>query len=176
MSKKIILFFIGLVLFSHSHLAHANLSVNEIMYDLDGTDIDWVEVYNSGGPDVDLSTIKILISNSTSNHAINNFSGSSVLHSGDYGVIVASSSISNYTSKWGNFGNIFTSSFTLPNDTGQIQINAGDKTQPISSVTYSSSQGASGDGNSLQLLNGSWVGAAPTPSAANSSSSGTSSG
>ena len=150
--------------------ADGGIIINEIMYDSDGSDIDWVEVYNSGTTDVDLTTLKLLISNSTSNHGINNSSGSSVLHPGDYGVIVASADISAFNTKWSTVGNIFTASFSLPNDTATVQINAGDKTQPISSVTYASTQGASGDGNSLQLLDGSWVVATPTPGAENEAS------
>ncbi len=151
-------------------VAHAAPIINEIMYDLDGTDIDWVEIYNPDSTDVDLTSLKLLVSNSTSNHSIANSSGSAVLHQGDYGVIVPTSQLSAFTSKWGSSGNIFTSSYTLPNDTGNVQINSGDKTIPMGSVNYNSTQGASGDGNSLQLINSSWASAAPTPGQANQAS------
>lgn len=167
--------FICLIVFGllfYARGAFASVAINEIMYDLDGGDIDWVEVMNNGSSDVDLSSLKLLIDNSTSNHSINNFSGSSILHAGDYGVIVQSSEINTYTGKFGTAGNIFTSSFSLPNDAGKIEINAGDKTAPLTSVSYSSSQSASGDGNSLQLISSTWVSANPTPSALNQSSTG----
>jgi hypothetical protein len=156
---------------NHAAFASSGISINEIMYDLDGGDIDWIEVVNSGDVDIDLSTYKLLVSNSTSNHGISPNSGSAVLSPGDYGVIVSSANIGNYTQKWGNGGNIFTSSFSLPNDAGKIELNDGDKTKPLTSVSYSSTQGGSGDGNSLQLINSSWVGATPTPDAANEVSS-----
>ncbi len=146
---------------------HAAVSFTEIMYDYDGADVDWVEVQNTGTDDVDLTSLKLLVSNSTSNHTINNSSGSATLHAGDYGVIVASSVISNYTAVWGSSGNIFTASFTLPNEGGTVEINAGDKTNPMNSVTYASTQGANSDGNSLQKsASGTWTGATPTPGAA----------
>ncbi len=164
---------ICLVFLFGNHFASASTSVaiNEIMYDLDGGDIDWVEVQNTGSTDIDLSTLKLLISNSTSNHTINNSSGSTVLHPGDYGVIVGSTVISNYTAKWGSSGNIFTASFTLPNDTAKVEINNDDKTSPISSVTYTSTQGAAGDGNSLSLISSAWSAVLPTPASVNSTAS-----
>ncbi len=149
--------------------ARADVAINEIMYDLDGGDIDWVEVQNTGS-DIDLTTLKLFISNSTSNHAIVKSTGSSVLHSGDYGVIVGSSVLSNYTAKWGSTGNIFTSSFTLTNEGGTVQINNGDKLSPLDSVSYTSSQGAAGDGKSLQNSGSSWISATPTPNDANGES------
>src|SRR3989344_6808831 len=171
MSKKIILVIFPLIIFFSFHTAQATVVINEIMYDLDGGDIDYVEVVNQGETGIDLSAFKLLISNSTSNHAINSSSGSPVLLSGKYGVIVPTSSISKYMDKWGSGGNIFTSSFSLPNSTAKVEINDGDKTAPIFSVTYDSSQGASGDGESLQFLGGSWVPASPTPGAENQPSS-----
>ena len=149
-----------------------SIIISEFVYDLDGADIDWVEVENQGGADLDLASLKLLVSNSTSNHAINNYSGSSILGSGDYGVIVVSSLISNYTSKWGNAGNIFTSSFTLSNAGGKIEINNGDKASPVDSVTYSSGDGAAGDGQSLSLISGSFSPEDPTPGEANVSGGG----
>src|SRR3989344_6766049 len=135
MSKKLLLVFL-FVFFFNSQSGEAAVVVNEIMYDLDGADIDWVEVMNNGNEDIDLSTLKLLISNSTSNHGINNSSGSSILHGGEFGVIVNNSVISNYTEKWGSNGNIFTASFSLPNESGKIEINDGGKDSPIFFVSF----------------------------------------
>ncbi|MFZ2205074.1 MAG: lamin tail domain-containing protein [Minisyncoccia bacterium] len=162
MSKKIIFLLVVLFLFSRSHLVFGSPVINELMYDLDGADIDWVEIYNPNSEDVDLTSLKLLVSNSTSNHGIVKHSGSEILHQGEYGIIVPSSDIEAFTNKWGNSGNIFTASFSLPNETEKVEINNGDKTSSLSSVTYNSTQGASGDGNSLQLINGTWKAALPT--------------
>ncbi|MFA6520541.1 MAG: lamin tail domain-containing protein [Candidatus Paceibacterota bacterium] len=171
MSKKLIVFFLGIIFFSSCGVASASPVISEIMYDLDGSDIDWVEIYNGDSTDVDLTTLKLLISNSTSNHGIVSSSGSAVLHQGDYGVVVPTSQLSSFTAKWGSSGNIFTSAYTLSNDTGKIEINNGDKNSPIDSVNYNSTQGATGDGKSLQIVNGVWVASTPTPGAANQASS-----
>src|SRR3989344_55989 len=170
MLKKILLTI--LFIFFLATPAGAQVVISEFMYDLDGADIDWVEVENQGSADVDLASLKLLVSNSTSNHAINNYSGSSILGSGDYGVIAVTSLISNYTLKWGNAGNIFTSSFSLPNAGGKIEINGGDKASPMDSVTYSSGDGAAGDGKSLSLISGSFSPEDPTPGEANVSGGG----
>lgn len=170
MYRKIILFLLSIVFVFSYHFAYASIIINEIMYDLDGGDIDWVEVINKDDIDIDLSSLKLLISNSPSNHTINSYLGDSILSSQGYGVIVVGSVVADFVSKWGNAGNIFTSSFSLPNDTAKVEINAGDKTQPISSVDYDFSQGAGGDGNSLQLVNNSWVATSPTPGAENETS------
>lgn len=167
MSKKIIFLLVVLFLFSRSHLVFASPIINELMYDLDGADIDWVEIYNPDSADVDLTSLKLLISNSISNHGITKHSGSEILHKGDFGIIVPSSDILDYVNKWGSSGNIFTASFSLPNETEKVEINNGDKNIPLSSVTYNSTQGASGDGNSLQLISGVWKAALPTPGTTN---------
>lgn len=161
--KQVVKSLFILTLFFLAQGAFASVLINEIMYDLDGGDIDWVEVYNPDSTDVDLTTLKLLISNSTSNHSINSSSGSAVLHSGDYGVIVGSSVIANYTAKWGTTGNIFTSSYSFPNTGGKVEINNGDKLSPISTLTYESSHGASGNGKSLQKISGTWQESLPTP-------------
>src|SRR3989338_7977531 len=113
-SRKIILLFVAVIFFFGFQGARAEVVINEIMYDLDGADIDWIEIYNNGS-DIDITTLKLLISNSSSNHGILKYSGSEILQQGEYGVIVVTSQISSYVSKWGSSGNIFTSSFSLPN-------------------------------------------------------------
>jgi hypothetical protein len=170
MSKKLILVLTGVILLLSFRVVFASPIINEIMYDLDGSDIDWVEIYNPDSTDLDLTTLKLLISNSTSNHGIASSSGSSVLHQGEYGVIVPTSQVSAFNSKWGSSGNIFTSAYTLSNDTGKVEINNGDKNVPLDSIVYNSTQGASGDGKSLQLVDSSWIVSNPTPRVLNQTS------
>jgi hypothetical protein len=167
MSKKLTVFFVGFVFLFSFRIVRAAPVINEIMYDLDGSDIDWIEIYNPDSADVDVTTLKLLISNSTSNHGIVQSSGSHILHQGEYGVIVPTSQASAFSLKWTNSINLFTSAFTLPNHTGKVEINNGDKNVPVDSVTYGSTEGASGDGKSLQLVGGSWISSHPTPGAAN---------
>src|SRR3989338_9717492 len=66
MSKKIILVLLGLVLLSPSY-AEAGLVINEIMYDLSGSDSassksrEWIEIYNpdAGPVSIDASSWRI---------------------------------------------------------------------------------------------------------------------
>lgn len=162
MLKKIILIFLGFVFLFSYHLVNASPIINEFMYDLDGADIDWIEIYNGDSTDIDLTTLKLFISNSTSNHNIVYYSGSQILHQGEYGIIVPTSQISAFISKWGNVSNLFTASFTLPNESATVEINTGETSSPINSVTYDMSLGAKEDGNSLQLISNLWQGALPT--------------
>lgn len=178
MSKRIILLFVGVFFFLSGKVVLANVSINEIMYNAEGADVDWVEIYNNENSDFDVSTLNLLVSNSTSNHGITKYFGSEILHKGDFGIIVASSQIESFVSKFGNSFNLFTSSFSLPNisgdETAKIEINIGDKNSPIDSVSYKTSQGADGDGNSLQLINGTWKSSTPTPGIKNNTTAVTS--
>ncbi|MFA5751072.1 MAG: hypothetical protein WCX79_02695 [Candidatus Paceibacterota bacterium] len=168
---KFVLCLVFGVLFFIPFSVKAGLTINEIMYDLDDADIDWIEIYNSGNEESDISLLKLLISNSTANHSIKAYSGKPILNTGEYGVIVVNSQVSSYIEKWGSEGNLFTASFSLPNvseeETATIQINQGDKISPIDSVTYEALFGASGDGNSLQIIDGSLKSSTPTPNKEN---------
>ena len=46
--KKYIFIFTVALIFSRATFASASVSISEIMYDLDGADVDWVEVQNQG--------------------------------------------------------------------------------------------------------------------------------
>ena len=61
MSKKLLLVFIGVIFFSGFSLARAEVVINEIMYDLEGTDTgrEWIEIYNNSNSSVDLSSYKL---------------------------------------------------------------------------------------------------------------------
>ena len=168
---KLVLLVVGFFVFV-PFSASAQVLINEIMYDSDGSDIDWIEVYNDTEEAINLTSYKLLISNSTSNHSIKEYSNGTELKSGEYAVIVVNSQISAYLDYFGNLGKIFTASFSLPNVTedqiATVQINKGDKTSPIDSVSYEMILGANGDGNSLQLLEGDWKSSSPTPNEKNS--------
>jgi hypothetical protein len=167
MIKNLFLRFGVFLIIFYSNTAFANVSINEVMYNAEGADVDWIEVYNEGNSSVDLSNLCLLVSNSTSNHSINNNSGSQELESHEYGIIVVNSQLDSFVSKWGSSGKIFTSSFSLPNVTDEesvkIEINDGDKLSPMTSVSYNLSLGSNGDGNSLQFINGSLKSGVPTP-------------
>lgn len=165
MSRKIILFLAGLVLFSSYNFAYAGLVINEIMYDLDGTDTgrEWIEVYNDSDTAVDLSTFKFFESNT--NHGLTLSEGDVNIGAHGYAVIVSDSV--KFKIDWPSFsGTIFDSSFSLSND-GEALAIKDESLNVVNEYTYTSTTGAAGDGNSLQKISGFWIGATPTPGKAN---------
>src|SRR3989344_6854531 len=93
-------------------------------------------------------------------HKLNIAQGSSTLTQGSYAVLTDDSlkfllDYPNYTSQ------LFDSSFSLSNSGEAIAIKNSDTV--VDEITYSSSTGANGDGNSLQLINGLWQATLPTP-------------
>jgi hypothetical protein len=167
MSKKIIKNYITLIIvfFSWIHFANAGFEITEIMYDLDGTDTnrEWVEVKNTGSNPEDLS--KWYLFSDNTKHALVPQS-ESMVPSGAYAVIAQN--VSNFRSDWPNFGGLlFDSSWTgFSNDGESIGLKDPDL-NVVSPITFTSSQGGAGDGNSLSKINGSWFGATPTPGADN---------
>ena len=173
MSKKIIFGFFGLVFilvfFSSFHVASAAVSINEIMYDLEGADTgrEWIEVYNNSDSSVDLSTFKFF--EADTNHALVVASGESALAPHGYAVIV--SDPEKFQIDWPNFsGSVFDSSFSLSNE-GEALIIKDENLNVVNEYSYLSSTGAAGDGKSLQLVSGVWKGAPPTPGKTNEATS-----
>ena len=70
MSKIFILFLMLVLFFSRFNLAYAGVVINEIMYDVEGTDTgrEWIEVYNDSDAPVDLSAFKFF--EADTNHEI----------------------------------------------------------------------------------------------------------
>lgn len=161
---KIILF---LILFFAPVLANAEVSINEIMYDAPGTDSghEWIEVYNSGGSSVNLSGWKFY--EEGSNHGLSEYQGGMTISSNGYAVIVSDPAkfLEDYP---GHSGIIIDSSWSSFNNAGESLALKDNNNSLIFEVTYVGGGQASGDGNSLQYVNGSWLAAIPTPGATNS--------
>lgn len=156
--KKFFLIFL-FIFFSHFYTASA-LEITEVMYDVEGTDTDreWIEIYNNEDVAVDVSTHKLFEANT--NHSLEVVQGDKNLQIGGYAVIVQNKD--KFKTDWPNFtGPIFDSSFSLSNDGEVISIKDKDL-NIISELNYNSGMGASGDGKSLQKINGVWQGAMPT--------------
>jgi len=134
------------------------------MYDLEGSDTDreWVEVLNIDTLNIDISTFK-LFENDT-NHKLSIVQGSETLAPGGYAIIAddATTFLQDYPTYTGT---LFDSSFSLSNSGETLSLKNGDTV--INEVTYALSTGASGDGNSLQLIDGTWQATVPTPGAEN---------
>ncbi len=165
MPKKLLIFLALIVFFTHYQLALADVVINEIMYDVDGTDTgrEWIEVYNNADTSVDLSTYKLFEANT--NHALSVAQGDATLPAHSYALLV--SDINKFKIDWPDFaGSIFDSSFSLSNDGEALAIKDA-SLNVVDQYTYSSASGATGDGNSLQKMSGSWTAATPTLGATN---------
>jgi hypothetical protein len=171
MSKKTILFFAAIIFFSSFRMVFAALAIDEIMYDLSGSDSvsgksrEWVEIYNPDSSDVSIDASKWRFYDGSGNRTINdeiNFSiptDSYVIFAGDKATFLADNP---------NFsGTVYDTGITSLNNTGATLKLLDQNGNVVDAVTYTSSEGGSGDGNSLQLINNSWVGAVPTPGMAN---------
>jgi hypothetical protein len=157
------------VFFTGIHFANAGFEITEIMYDLDGTDTnrEWVEVHNTGAEPADLS--KWFFFSDNSKHALTP-QGVSLVPAGGYAVIVQDAN--KFKTDWPNYSLLlFDSSWTGFNNEGETIALKDPGLNVVGEVTFTSSQGASGNGDSLQKLNNSWGGAIPTPGVENQSTS-----
>lgn len=134
--------------------------VTEVMYDAPGADQgrEWVEVQNTGPAPADLALWKFF--EADTNHKLVPI-GSSIVLPGGYAIIADAPSA--FLIDWPAFsGVLFDSSFSLSN-TGETLVLKDASSTPVASLTYSSSLGASGDGNSLNLVAGALVPRKPSP-------------
>lgn len=155
------------ILFLIPFLTQASVVINEIMYDLEGSDSgrEWVEVYNNSSSPVDLTGWKFFEANT--NHALSLIQGDVNISAGGFALIVDNAE--KFFVDWSNFsGTIFDSSFSLSN-TGEILVIRNSDLVDIDSVSYTSELGANGDGKTLQRADGQWVANNPTPGAQNAS-------
>ena len=157
MSKKLILVLASVIFFSSFRLAFASVIINEIMYS--PASKQWVEVYNDTNSDIDLTQYKILDAGASKNgHNISAVSGgSNVLPAHTYGVIAL-----DITSVSATY--LFHAALGISTTTNDnVILKNGSNVVDTVTVTLNSATG----GNSLQLIDGSWLAEAPTPGAIN---------
>ena len=150
--------------------SHGQVYVNEIMYDSPGADDDWVEIYNSGSAPVTIVTGSASGSwrfVDSGSHILTLTTGGATLAPGAYAVIT--NDTAKFNSDWTGFsGTLFKSSFSLTNTSNTVYLKDASGTVTDPAVSYVSTQGAKGDGNSLQRQpNGTWISASPTPGIVN---------
>ena len=170
MSKKVIIFFIGVIFFSGFNFAHASLIFTEVMYypsDSDTTG-EWIELYNNGSSD-------ILIKSDKDSYGINAWrfkkgltteyyinSPDFTISAGEYIVLADNSSLFNNV-----LYKVIDSSVSLSN-TNVTGLAILDETKAVvATLEYTPSVDSQNTGKSLQLINGSWIAAMPTPGQAN---------
>jgi len=168
--KKFIKILTVIFLLLVPYFSTAQVYINEIMYDSPGADDDWVEIYNSGTASVTIVTgsgggsWRFVDSSS---HTLTLIAGETTLAPGTYAIIT--NDTGKFLADWVGFsGTLFKSSFSLTNTNNTVYLKNGDGVATDPAVSYTSTQGAKGDGNSLQRQpDGSWVSATPTPGATN---------
>jgi len=160
---------ISFVLFLSSLLVLPNVSfamkISEIMYDVAGTDTgrEWIEVLNDTSAPVKFSGWKFL--ENAVNHTLKLSRGDEIIPAGGY-VIIADNDV-NFLIDNPNFtGTLFDSAFSLAN-TGETVSLVNESGLIIDQVSYNDTLGAKGDGNSLQLYEGVFISALPTPAVKN---------
>jgi hypothetical protein len=158
--------FVLLVIFAIPFHSFASVFINEVMYDLEGTDSDreWIEVKNDSSESINFSEWKFY--ENSSNHGVTLYQGEEVISPGGFAVIVDSPET--FLSDWPSFsGNLFDSSWSSFSNAGETFSIKNEDGDVIDEITYTSEDGAGGDGNSLQIIGGVLVPASPTPGAEN---------
>ena len=130
-------------------LAANGLSISEIMYDPPGSDDkrEWVEVYNAGPANVDLSGHYILTDGLSSTHHALVAQGSSVVPAGGYAVIVQD--VVGFMGDYpGYAGLIFDSSWSgLTTTVGKTIAIVDGQSNVLDSVTYDPTIGGANTGD-----------------------------
>ncbi len=167
--------FSGVILFSSCSFVYADLVINEVMYDLSGSDSssgksrEWVEIYNNGSSDVAIDASTWRFYDGGANRTINGevdfsiLAGAFVIFAGDKDIFLADHPAFS--------GVVYDTGMTTLSNTGTSLKILDQNSSVLDSFTYSSSQGGAGDGNTLQKISGIWSGVTPTPGVTNEISS-----
>ncbi len=129
-------------------LLHAQVVITEIMYDPVGADSghEWIELYNESTSSISLTHWKVVARDAS--HNIIAVSSSSTIPSFSYAVIAQNAG--DFRAQYPDFSvPLFHSAFSLDNAGDTLQLLDASATL-VDSATYDSSEGALGDGNSLQ--------------------------
>jgi hypothetical protein len=131
----------------------ASVQITEIMYNVEGKDtgFEWIEVY-ADKIDIDICAHKLF--EADTNHYIKG--DVCTFAAGDYIIIADKPENLDFSCT------ILDSAFSLKNTGEELCIRDIEKTD-LFCVTYSSDWGADGNGDSLQLVDGEWCSAEPTP-------------
>lgn len=152
---------LSLILIFYGKFVFANFEITEIMYDVSGTDTnrEWVEVKNTSETPDDLS--KWFLFSDNTRHVLSP-QGDASVPPGGYAVIAQNAS--KFKIDWPSYtGLLFDSSWTGFNNSGETIALKDADFNLASPVTFTSSMGANGDGNSLQKIGGIFQAASPTP-------------
>lgn len=161
---------IAIALIVMPHTVSAQVIISEFVYDTPGSDskAEWIELQNTDLVSVDISRWKI---NDGSNHLFNvppknGSTGSLVIQPGSF-LILAADAGSFIASHPDVHISVIDTVIDLSNSGGKITLIDASSTK-VDSISYTTSRGAAGTGESLQKINGKLVSAIPTPGYENS--------
>ncbi len=146
---------------SCAHTLYAQVVIDEIMYDVSGSDSgrEWIEVINIGHDAFDFTKWKVF--ENEKNHAIKSFKGTEILSPNTIAVIADDPQ--KFLADHPDYpGILFESAFSLSNE-GEMLGLKDSSLHLAHEITYAKNAGANGDGNSFQKIVGTWYAAAPTP-------------
>jgi hypothetical protein len=146
-----------------SHVAHAALEINEIMYDPKGANAghQWIEVYNSGTDQVSIDDTWRF--NDGSSHYIN---GKNAFVVPPQFYFILTGNKDTFLADHPSYaGTVIDTSMSLDKDGDTVSLLSSGET--VAQATYASSMGGSQDSDSLQKINNAWVEAPPTPGVEN---------
>jgi hypothetical protein len=160
MFKRLIIFLIFLIsIFFNSRVTAAGtIIINEIMYDLPGTDDkhEWIEIKNISSASVDLTDWKFFDGDGTTNHGLNEppkngGQGSLVIPVNGYAIF--SGDAVTFLSDHPGFGGILIDTVMSLGNTSDVLKIINNEGAAIDEILYSKEMGAVGDGNSLERVN-----------------------
>lgn len=137
-------------------VTNAKVILTEIMYDPEGTDTgrEWVEIYNDGDGDVDLSTVRL--NENGINHTFKSFNTpTAILGAGKYAIVADNPE--KFQLDYTNYSDLLIDSAFSLNNTGETIAIVDAEGNVIDTVAYSSEWGAGGNGNSLQKKGDIWI-------------------
>lgn len=161
--RKSIILLATLFIFLPAQIRASGIAISEIMYDIEGSDggKEWIEIYNNTGNSIDLTEYKFF-ENGVS-HGISHIQGEELLPNNSYAIIADNAT--NFINTWTDVSKsqIYDASFSLSNTAGEYLAIKDADGNIVYEVTYDTSLGANGDGNSLQFYQSSWRSALPSP-------------
>mgnify|MGYP001229767201 CR=1 FL=1 len=145
------------VFFIPSVVAAGTIVINEIMYDLPGTDDkhEWVEIKNISNSAVDLTRWKFFDGDGTTNHTLaisaeRGGQGSLIIPAGGFAIL--SGNASTFLSDYAGFsGTVIDTVMNLGNTSDVLKILNADG-QVVDEVSYAKEMGGAGDGYDLERV------------------------
>ena len=163
--------------------AHAQIIINEVMFDPAGSDTkqEWIELYNAGDIAVDISKYTFSDGSSATKHALNvppknGGIGSTTIAPGTYAIIADDAAT--FESAYPSVATVIDSTMTLPNPAAGVTVTVtfydADKNTE-DTFAYTGGTNADNKGDSMQRSPGGVIPAAPTPGSLNANEADTSS-